>query len=146
VSNSLSTEPKPQAKYKANACQRISKYSLPAPTWNTTTPRRRLAGRHEPSARAGVGAVDGFLVCSSGRFSSWPAACCVERRRWVRRGTRSACGLSGGLDGLEDDAGYDLRFGDEGQVPGFDVGDVGAGALGHERQLCGRDDLVCGPD
>jgi hypothetical protein len=33
--------------------------------------------------------------------------------------------LSGGLDGLEDDAGHDRRRGDEGQVPGADVGDAG---------------------
>ena len=43
-----------------------------------------------------------------------------------------------GLDGLEDDAGHDRRLGDEGQVTGVDVGDVGARALGHEPQLCGR--------
>ena len=50
------------------------------------------------------------------------------------------------LDGLEDDVGHDRRLGHEGQVPGVDVGDVGARALGHERQLRGRDDLVRRPE
>ena len=31
-------------------------------------------------------------------------------------------------------------------MPGVDVGDLGARALGHESQLCGRDDLVRRPD
>ena len=55
-------------------------------------------------------------------------------------------GSSGGLDGLQDDAGHDRRLGDEGQVPGLDDGDVGAGTLGHERLVRGRDDVVRRPD
>jgi len=43
-------------------------------------------------------------------------------------GTRPARGSSGGLDGLEDDAGHDRRLGNEGQVPRLDIGDVSARA------------------
>src|SRR5690242_15802403 len=57
-----------------------------------------------------------------------------------------ARGSSGGLDGLKDDAGHDRRLGDEGQVPGVDVGDAGARALSHERLVRERDDVVCRPD
>ncbi len=44
--------------------------------------------------------------------------------------TEAGSRSSGGLDGLEDDAGHDRRLGAEGQVRGVDVGDVGAGAAG----------------
>ena len=54
--------------------------------------------------------------------------------------------LAGGAGGLDDDLSDDAGVGDQGQVSGVDLGDVGLGALGHGFQQSGRDDLVGGSD
>ena len=57
------------------------------------------------------------------------------------------CGSAfGGVGGVDDDAGHGAGVGDQGQVPGVDLGDVGVRTVGHEQQLGWRDGVVSGAD
>src|SRR5271154_2913317 len=46
-----------------------------------------------------------------------------------------------GAGGFDDDGGHGAGVGDQGQVPGVDLGDVRACPLGHGQLLGGRDDV-----
>ena len=61
-------------------------------------------------------------------------------------GHRSCSRSAGRAGGIDNDLRHRVGAGDHGQVPGVDIGDVGARALSHEGQFGGRDDPVGGAD
>src|SRR6185437_3193301 len=91
---------------------------------NTWTMNRQLR-RTSTSAEPGPAGQSDTPDSGAAQASVPHEPTCVPRMCAGFAGCRSAPGSAGGLDGLEDDAGHDRRLGDERQVPGADVDDVG---------------------
>jgi hypothetical protein len=50
----------------------------------------------------------------------------------------------GGVGSVDNDPGHRARVGNQGQMPGVDLGDVGMRTVSHEQQFCGWDGVVSG--
>jgi hypothetical protein len=96
-----------------------------------TRPERRIFASRQSSTFSVIRALTlWFGANSQRRMIGCTVVPCRALAGVFVRPLQAGSWSSGVLDGLEDDAGHDRRFGDEGQVRGVDVGDVGADAAG----------------